>query len=161
MLRAGGFKPSGRSKPASEYLAQAAREDRFPFINNLVDINNYISLCSGLPASLLDLGVTTETMLLRFGREGEKYIFNEAGQRIDLNGLICLCRDAGAASDPLGNPVKDSMEAKLKTGTQAVVGVVFAPADFVEETQLKSFLSDFEELLRLYGQCRFTESMVV
>ena len=26
MLRAGGFKPAGRQKPASEYLAQAARE---------------------------------------------------------------------------------------------------------------------------------------
>src|SRR5215813_1801509 len=44
LLKGGGFKPSGRNKPASEYLAQAAREDRFPFINNLVDVNNLVSL---------------------------------------------------------------------------------------------------------------------
>src|SRR5579884_2517050 len=39
LLKRGGFKPSGRNKPASEYLAQAAREGRFPTINNLVDVN--------------------------------------------------------------------------------------------------------------------------
>src|SRR3954469_9999250 len=49
MLRCGGFKAPGRNKPSSEYLAQAAREGRFPRINNLVDINNLLSLESGLP----------------------------------------------------------------------------------------------------------------
>src|SRR3712207_7695492 len=46
LLRNGGFRPSGRNKPASEYLAQAAREGRFPRINNLVDVNNLVSLRS-------------------------------------------------------------------------------------------------------------------
>ena len=30
MLRGGGFRPAGRQKPASEYLAQSAREGSFP-----------------------------------------------------------------------------------------------------------------------------------
>src|SRR5688572_10209828 len=51
MLRFGKYKPTGRGKPASEYLLRAAVEDKFPWINNLVDINNWISLKSMLPIS--------------------------------------------------------------------------------------------------------------
>src|SRR5687768_11056201 len=91
MLRRGGFKPSGRNKPASEYLAQAAREGRFPRINNLVDVNNLVSLESGLPISLLDLSAFGGRAEIRYGAEGEKYVFNPAGQAIELAGLICVC----------------------------------------------------------------------
>src|SRR5262245_25422439 len=55
LLRHGGFKPAGRSKPASEYLVGALAEGRFPRINALVDACNVVSLHSGLPISLVDL----------------------------------------------------------------------------------------------------------
>ena len=61
LLPRGGFKPAGRNKPASEYLAQAAREARFPRINNCVYINNLLSLESGLPISLLDLAALPDS----------------------------------------------------------------------------------------------------
>lgn len=134
LLKKGGFKPTGRNKPASEYLAQAAREGRFPIIANLVDINNYVSLLAGLPSSLLDLDVVGESMVLRLGREGESYAFNASGQVIDVRGLICLCRAGGAA---LGNPVKDSMEAKVTERTGRVVGVIYASRECVEEAALE------------------------
>lgn len=44
LLRHAGFKPSGRSKPASEYLAAAFAEQRFPRINAVVDACNAVSL---------------------------------------------------------------------------------------------------------------------
>src|SRR5258708_4111988 len=37
LLRQGGFKPAGRSKPASEYLHATLIEGRFPRINAAVD----------------------------------------------------------------------------------------------------------------------------
>src|SRR5262245_16803593 len=46
LLRHGGFKPAGRSKPASEYLHAAHAERRFPTINAAVDACNVASLCS-------------------------------------------------------------------------------------------------------------------
>src|SRR5689334_19115550 len=49
LLRHGGFKPAGRSKPASEYLVAAIAENRFPRINALVDACNVVSLHSALP----------------------------------------------------------------------------------------------------------------
>src|SRR6266540_965066 len=55
LLRHGGFKPSGRSKPASEYLIRAAREGLLKPINLAVDACNAVSLHSGLPISVVDL----------------------------------------------------------------------------------------------------------
>src|SRR5919201_3321109 len=48
LLRHGGFKPAGRSKPAAEYLAAAARDGRLAPINAAVDVGNAVSLHSGL-----------------------------------------------------------------------------------------------------------------
>lgn len=55
LLRHGGFRPSGRSKPASGYLHAAHAEKRFPRINAAVDACNVASLWSGLPISLVDV----------------------------------------------------------------------------------------------------------
>src|SRR5512141_2868067 len=59
LLRQGGFKPAGRSKPASEYLYAVQQEGKFPTINAAVDACNVVSLHSGLPISLVDLERTT------------------------------------------------------------------------------------------------------
>src|SRR5437899_5659680 len=48
LLRHGGFKPAGRSKPASEYLIKAVEEGRLASINLAVDFCNIVSLHSGL-----------------------------------------------------------------------------------------------------------------
>ncbi|CAN0561688.1 unnamed protein product, partial [Laminaria digitata] len=106
LFRHGKYKPTGRGKPASEYLVKAACEDRFPRINNLVDINNLISLESGLPISLVDLGrAGTSQFSLRHGREGESYVFNAGGQVIGLQDLIVVARLP--ADEACANAVKD------------------------------------------------------
>src|SRR5690606_7710589 len=55
MLRHAGYKPSGRGKPASEYLRGAAAEGGLAAINLAVDLGNVVSLHSGLPISVVDL----------------------------------------------------------------------------------------------------------
>src|SRR5687767_15036533 len=49
LFRHGGFKPTGRSKPASEYLIRAVSEGVLSSINLAVDVCNVVSLHSGLP----------------------------------------------------------------------------------------------------------------
>ena len=62
LLRHGGFKPTGRSKPASEYLIKSAGQGTLFSINVAVDACNAVSLHSGLPIpdptqdSLLSVG---------------------------------------------------------------------------------------------------------
>lgn len=153
LLRSGGFKASGRNKPASEYLAQAAREGRFPAINNLVDIVNFISLSSGLPISLLDLGATSESVIIRHGSAGESFVFNAGGQIIDLEGLIVVCRregpDAGS-SIPLGTPVKDSMQGKIKDSTTSILGIVYGPPEF-PVAHMQDMLVQFKAMVADFG----------
>src|SRR5262245_25979703 len=55
LLRHGGFKPTGRSKPASEYLLRAAADGQLSGINLAVDACNAVSLHSGVPISVIDL----------------------------------------------------------------------------------------------------------
>lgn len=126
MLRHGRYKPTGRGKPASEYLVQAAREDRFPRINNLVDINNMVSLESMLPISLIDLSrAGRDRFFVRRGREGESYVFNSAGQTIELTDLVVVARMPEDV--PSANPVKDAMETKLTDASTEVMAVLYAP----------------------------------
>lgn len=148
LLRRGGFQPSGRNKPASEYLARAAEAGNYPFHSNVVDVCNYVSLLSGLPISILDIDRAVGEagrLVVRLGKEKESYVFNPAGQEIDIAGLICVARITGEA---LGNPVKDSMKSKVHVGTTRVLGVVYGSRCAVSEEEMRNHLDLFADLLR-------------
>ena len=129
MLRHGRYKPSGRGKPASEFLLRAALAGDFPLVNAPVDANNLVSLESGLPGSIFDVARSGRQLLLRRGAPGESYVFNPSGQSIELEDLLLVCRFTAAAWEPCGNPVKDSMETKIGPETRDVIAVLYAPAD--------------------------------
>jgi DNA/RNA-binding domain of Phe-tRNA-synthetase-like protein len=114
MLRHGGFRPAGRSKPASEYLRQAAAESRLERINAAVDICNAVSLHSGLPISVVDLDRIKPPLRVGVAAADSSYVFNAAGQTIDLGGLLCL----HDADGPCANAVKDAQ--RTKTGPATV-----------------------------------------
>jgi DNA/RNA-binding domain of Phe-tRNA-synthetase-like protein len=128
MLRYKTYKPAGRAKPSSEYLAQAALEGDFPAVNFLVDAANKVSLVSGYPISLVDLGKSGLDLLIRRGREGEGYVFNAGGQEIDCRDLLCLCRKTESGYLPTANPVRDSMSTKVFEDVGSVLAVIYAPA---------------------------------
>lgn len=133
MLRHGKYKPSGRGKPASEFLLQAALRGQFPLVNAPVDVNNFISLASGLPGSIFDADLLGSNLLIRRGKPGEAYVFNSSGQLIDLQDLIVVCHNSNDEQQPCGNPVKDSMETKTNMKTRNVVAVLYAPVDYPKD----------------------------
>src|SRR5258707_13792991 len=90
LLRQGGFKPTGRSKPASEYLLKAVGEGRLSSINLAVDACNAVSLHSGLPVSVVDLDRARAPFRVGIGAADANYVFNASGQSIDVGGLLCL-----------------------------------------------------------------------
>lgn len=126
LLRHGGYKPTGRGKPASEYLVQAAERGTLASINLAVDAGNLVSLHSGLPISVVDLDrCVLDRGGLRVAIAGDaRYVFNAAGQEIDLRGLICLFD----AEDPCANAVKDSQRTKTGPSTQRTLSLIWAPA---------------------------------
>jgi DNA/RNA-binding domain of Phe-tRNA-synthetase-like protein len=121
LLRAGGFKPTGRSKPASEYLANAASEARLAPINPAVDAGNVVSLHSGLPISVVDLDRARPPLRIDVAPAGSAYAFNAAGQIIDVAGLLCLCD----ADGPCANAVKDAQRTKTGPETARTLSLIW------------------------------------
>src|SRR5262249_5377717 len=108
LLRHGGFKPTGRSKPASEYLLKAAADGRLSSINAAVDVCNAVSMHSGLPISVVDLDQARAPWRVGIATEGQSYVFNASGQTIDIAGLLCLFDAEG----PCANAIKDAQRTK-------------------------------------------------
>lgn len=125
LLRHGGFKPSGRSKPASEYLLRAASEGSLTSINLAVDVCNVVSLHSGLPISVVDLDRARSPMRVAVAPAGATYVFNASGQSIDLAGLLCL----GDADGPCANAVKDAQRTKTDERTTRTLTVIWGSVE--------------------------------
>ncbi|MCS7047376.1 MAG: phenylalanine--tRNA ligase beta subunit-related protein [Gemmataceae bacterium] len=121
LLRHGGFKPAGRSKPASEYLLRAAADGSLGSINVAVDICNIVSLHSGLPISVVDLAKAQAPFRIAVAPPGSSYVFNASGQTIDLAGLLCLEDAAG----PCGNAVKDAQRTKTDAATTRTLTIIW------------------------------------
>ncbi len=160
MLRNGSYKPTGRSKPASEYLLRAAAQPdyAFPRINAPVDICNYLSLRYVVPISLWDLDrAASDGYVFRLGREGEGFAFNHAGQRIDVKDLVCGCRapgdelEADAGGEPIVNPVRDCMATKTTPETRRVAACAYAPSQAMSLETLQALCEEFAALLSACG----------
>jgi DNA/RNA-binding domain of Phe-tRNA-synthetase-like protein len=121
LLRQGGFKPTGRSKPASEYLLKATSEGRLTSINVAVDVCNVVSLHSGLPISVVDLDRARGPFRVGLAPVGTTYVFNASGQSIDLGGLLCLFD----ADGPCANAVKDAQRTKTNEQTRRTLSLVW------------------------------------
>ncbi len=128
LLRHGGYKPTGRGKPSSEYLARAAEEGGLPRINLAVDACNAVSLHSGLPISVVDLDLAPAPHRLALAGADAAYVFNASGQTIDIEGLLCLF-DAGG---PCANAVKDSQRTKTHVATRSTLSVLWGVKGFEE-----------------------------
>jgi DNA/RNA-binding domain of Phe-tRNA-synthetase-like protein len=128
MLRHAGYKPTGRGKPASEYLVRAATEGALGAINLAVDTCNAVSLHSGFPISVVDLDRARGPFRIGVAPEGASYVFNASGQEIDLAGLLCLFDAEG----PCANAVRDAQRTKTNAETRATLGVIWGCAGFEE-----------------------------
>lgn len=151
LLRGHGYKPAGRGKPASEFLARAAARGELAEINNIVDCNNLVSLQTGMPASVFDLERADPEgrgLALRYGRPGERLVFNRSGQEIDVTGLLGVVRHGGGM---LGNPVKDSMIAKIHADTKQILAVVYTSRRLSDAGGVQRVVDEYAALLRQHA----------
>lgn len=156
LLRHGGFKPAGRSKPASEYLVRAVTpspptglaqgaKGGLGSINAAVDVCNIVSLHSGLPISVVDLAKAKPAFRVAIAPAGSSYVFNASGQTIDLAGLLCLCDAEG----PCGNAVKDAQRTKTDSATTQTLTVIWGTNQLPHRAEQAE--SWYRELLHQLG----------
>ena len=145
LLRVGGYKPTGRGKPASEYLVRAAAEGTLRSINAAVDACNAVSLHSGFPISVIDLGRASAPFRIAVAPDGTSYVFNASRQEIDLGGLLCVFDGEG----PCANAVRDSQRTKTHDDTRSTLSVIWAPRGF--EQRLGAAERWYRQLLETSG----------
>jgi DNA/RNA-binding domain of Phe-tRNA-synthetase-like protein len=130
LLRHGGFKPTGRSKPASEYLLRASGDGSLGSINAAVDACNVVSLHSGLPISAVDADRLLPPLRVEIAPAGASYVFNLSGQEIDLEGLLCLWDAEG----PCANAVKDAQRTKTSEATRRTLCLLWGEKSLAQRT---------------------------
>lgn len=121
LLRVGGFKPTGRNKPSSEYLLKVASETPLLAINAAVDAGNAVALHSGLPVSVIDLDRALAPLSVGIAKKGQRYVFNPSGQIIDVGCLLCLIDAEG----PCANAVRDAQRTKTGPGTTRTLSILW------------------------------------
>ncbi len=145
LLRHGGYKPTGRGKPSSEYLLRAAQAGELGSINPCVDTCNAVSLHSCFPISVVDIERAKPPFAVAIAPAGTQYVFNASGQTIDLAGLLCL----SDADGPCANAVKDAQRTKTHPGTRRTLTVLWGHRAF--EAQLERALRFYSDLLSRLG----------
>lgn len=145
VLRHGGYKPTGRGKPSSEYLVREAGEEGIRPINLAVDACNAVSLQSGFPISVVDADLARPPYRIAIAPEGSRYVFNPSGQVIDLAGIPCL----GDLQGPCGNAVKDAQRTKTHAGTRRTISIVWGCAG--HEAALERTVAWYREVLERAG----------
>jgi DNA/RNA-binding domain of Phe-tRNA-synthetase-like protein len=151
VLRHGGYKPTGRGKPASEFLLAQALGGGLPRILDLVDINNLVSLRHAHPISVFDGHKLGADVAVRLGRAGEAYVFNTSGQTMDIAGLPVVAR--GPEREAVGNAVKDAMLCKVGADTTRALYVVYGSTR-LDPQLLTSCARDLSELLQRHTGAR-------
>jgi DNA/RNA-binding domain of Phe-tRNA-synthetase-like protein len=154
-LRTHGYKPTGRGKPASEYLARAAAERALPSINLPVDACNVVSLHSGFPISVVDLERARPPFHIAIAGNEQSYIFNASGQEIHLGGLPCLYDELG----PCASPVKDSQRTKTGPSTRRTLSILWGCSP--HQDRAGRALAWYRELLERAGATTSTVAIGV
>ena len=145
LLRHGGYKATGRGKPASEYLVRAANDGNLGSINAAVDACNVASLHSGLPISVVDLDLAVPPFRVALADDGVRYAFNASGQEIDVSGLLCLHDARG----PCANAVRDSQRTKTRPETRRTLSLVWGTVEAPDRAE--QTVAWYRELLERLG----------
>jgi DNA/RNA-binding domain of Phe-tRNA-synthetase-like protein len=123
-------------------------------INNIVDINNLVSLESFLPLGSYDLEQISGAVELRIGAAGETYK-GIGKDEINIESLPVFADTHG----PFGSPTSDSERAMVRLETQRVLMAVFS---FTGPDPLEPWVDRCRELLVKYADaCEFESCVIV
>ena len=140
-------KDPARYRAAAEALLRRARQGKAVSpIDPVVDVNNMVSLDSGVSVGSYDTAKLRPPYLCRGGSEGERYAGIGRGA-LNLAGLPLLADGDG----PFGCPTSDSERAAVGPETRSVLMVLYgfgAAADRAVRAILDDALARAVELLR-------------
>ena len=143
----------GRYRVSSEaLLRRVKRGDELYHINTVVDVNNLISIESGLSVGSYDLDCIDGAITLKKAVEGEGY--QGIGKDfIDMENMLVLSDDAGI----FGSSMSDSTRAMVTDKTKNVLVIIYC---FEDDIDLEHLLEDAEKLFEKYAAAADVESWI-
>lgn len=122
-------------------------------INNIVEINNLISLKSKFPIGSYNIANLYSPISLVIGKEGQQY--KGIGKEfINIENLPVLTDSMGS----FGSPTSDSERAMITTDVSEIVMCIFS---FSGRTDVKEYLQYAKELLERYANGKNIETKII
>ena len=144
----------GRYRVSSEALLRRVRQgDELYHVNSVVDVNNLVSVRTGMSAGSYDLAEIHGAVTLRKAGKGEGY--QGIGKDfLDLENMLILADSEG----PFGSSTSDSRRAMVTEKTRDILVVLYC---FEKEIQLEQTLADAKEAFERFAKAADTETWIV
>lgn len=124
----------GRYRVSSEaLLRRVRREDELYHINSVVDVNNLISVKSGLSVGSYDLACISGPITFRRAEAGEGYT-GIGKDFIDMENMLMLADDRGI----FGSSMSDSTRAMVTEAAKDILMVIYCFEDAIDMPVLLS-----------------------
>ena len=147
-------KDPGKHRVSSEALIRRIRRgDELYRINNVVDVNNLISIKSGLSVGSYDLDKLKGDIVLRKALPGEGY--QGIGKDIlNMENFLVLCDEEGM----FGSSHSDSVRAMVTEETKDILTVIYC---FDDETDLEVLLAYAADAFVEYASAAICETCII
>ncbi len=144
----------GRYRVSSEALLRRVRRgDELYHINSVVDVNNLISITSGLSVGSYDLGHVQGAITLRKAEEGEGYT-GIGKDFLDMENMLVLADEKGI----FGSTMSDSTRAMVTEETKDVLVVIYC---FEKDMDLPAILERAKESFEKFADVRDMETWML
>lgn len=144
----------GRYRVSSEALLRRVRRgDELYHINSVVDVNNLISVKSGLSVGSYDLDQIHGTITLKKAEAGEGY--PGIGKKfLDMENMLVLADDDGI----FGSSMSDSTRAMVTESSKDILVVIYC---FENDLDLESVLNEGKRAFEQYAGVSDAEAWIV
>lgn len=147
-------KDPARYRPASEALLRRLAQGKGMYrVNTVVDVNNLISIATGLPGGTYDADRVVGDVVLRRGAAGDTYDGIGRGP-LNLEGLPLLADAAG----PFGSPTSDSTRTAITPETRRLLMILYG---FGADVDIQAPLGHAAELLARFAVGEVMETRVL
>lgn len=135
----------GRYRVSSEALLRRVRRgDSLYHVNSVVDVNNQISVMSGLSVGSYDLDRIRGTIMFRKAEKGEGY--KGIGKEfLDMENMLVLADEEGI----FGSSMSDSTRAMVTEDTKQVLVVIYC---FEDSIDLSAVLKNGKEAFEVFAE---------
>lgn len=144
----------GRYRVSSEALIRRVRRgDELYHINAVVDVNNLISIESGLSVGSYDLAKIHGTVILRKAENGEGYT-GIGKDFLDMENMLVLADDEGI----FGSSMSDSTRAMVTEESKDILVVIYC---FENGIDLQALLNNAKAAFQRFANSQNIETRII